>query len=120
MRNTPTQPSAATADLRPLTDSSLLAWKTIQRSLQGEDCIIDGSSLDIASVVAVAKLVSHRCSFQDHVRLTMISRYGIATKISTDDDITKRINDSVRMLRTHLDKGHVVYGRSNQCMDSYH
>jgi hypothetical protein len=62
MRDIPTQPSAATADLRPLTDSSLLAWKTIQRLLQGEDCIIDGSSLDIASVVAVAKSVSYRCS----------------------------------------------------------
>jgi phenylalanine ammonia-lyase len=63
MRDPSPQPSAATADLRSLTSSTLLTWKKLHRLLQGDDCIIDGSSLDIASVVAVAKLVSCRCSF---------------------------------------------------------
>jgi hypothetical protein len=55
--------------------------------------------------------------FPDHVRLTTISRYGTTTKLSTDDDIAKRTDDSVNMLRTHLDKGRVVYGKSYRCLD---
>jgi hypothetical protein len=51
--------------------------------------------------------------YPDHVCLTVMHRYGALAKLSTDDDITKRIDDSVRMLRTHLDQGHVVYGKSH-------
>jgi hypothetical protein len=58
--------------------------------------------------------------FSDQARLTIISRFGTTTKLSSNDDITKRIDDSVHMLRTHLDKGHVIYGRSNQYLDLYH
>ncbi|KAI4723667.1 phenylalanine ammonia-lyase [Aureobasidium sp. EXF-10727] len=80
-------------ETRPLIDSSLFAWRTIQKLLEDGDCIIDGNCLDIASVVAVAK-------------------YGISAQLSTDDDTHKRVDDSVRMLKTHLDSGHLVYGVS--------
>lgn len=107
---------ASTADLRPLTSSSLLAWKTIHRLLQGEDCTIDGSSLDIASVVAVAKSVPYFNLSRPRLS-NLVFRYGTSAKLSTDDVVTKRIHGSVRMLRTHLDQGHVVYGKSYRCLD---
>ena len=111
-RDLPPAHDAPTADLRPLINSSLLSWKTVCRLLQGETCIIDGSSLDIASVVAVAKSVLCSILFQTTFVLTVIFRYGTSVKLSTDDDVTRRIDDSVRMLRSHLDQGHVVYGKS--------
>ncbi|KAH0344751.1 phenylalanine ammonia-lyase, partial [Aureobasidium melanogenum] len=83
----------STADARPLISSSVLAWNVIEQLLQDEHRIIDGHSLDIASVVAIAK-------------------YGVLTQISTDTEIDKRMNDSVGMLRTHLASGHLVYGVS--------
>ncbi|CAD0097899.1 unnamed protein product [Aureobasidium mustum] len=79
-----------TADARPLISSSVLAWDALQDLLQDEQCTIDGSSLTIASVVAVAK-------------------YGVLTQLSNDDEIHKRMNDSVSMLKTHLNSGHLVY-----------
>ncbi|KAH0007747.1 phenylalanine ammonia-lyase, partial [Aureobasidium melanogenum] len=83
----------STAGARPLISSSVLAWNAIEKLLQDEHCIIDGRSLNIASVVAIAK-------------------YGVSTQISADTEIDKRMNDSVSMLRTHLDSGHLVYGVS--------
>ncbi|KAG9633832.1 phenylalanine ammonia-lyase, partial [Aureobasidium melanogenum] len=83
----------STADARPLINSSVLAWNAIEKLLQDEHCIIDGRSLNIASVVAIAK-------------------YGASTQISTDTEIDKRMSDSVSMLRTHLLSGHLVYGVS--------
>ncbi|KAG9600819.1 phenylalanine ammonia-lyase, partial [Aureobasidium melanogenum] len=83
----------STADARPLISSSVLAWNAIEKLLQDEQCIIDGRSLDISSVVAIAK-------------------YGVSTQISADTEIDKRMNDSVSMLRNHLDSGHLVYGVS--------
>ncbi|KAG9561612.1 hypothetical protein KCU97_g17543, partial [Aureobasidium melanogenum] len=80
----------STADARPLISSSVLAWNAIEKLLQDEQCIIDGRSLDISSVVAIAK-------------------YGVSTQISADTEIDKRMNDSVSMLRNHLDSGHLVY-----------
>ncbi|KAK6006119.1 hypothetical protein QM012_006529 [Aureobasidium pullulans] len=78
---------SSTAAARPLINSSVLAWNT------DEHCIIDGSSLDIAIVVAVAK-------------------FGVPAQISTDKELHKRMNDSVDMLRAHLVSGHIVYGVS--------
>ncbi|THW24662.1 phenylalanine ammonia-lyase [Aureobasidium pullulans] len=83
----------STTQSRPFINSGLTAWNNIQKFLQGDECIIDGSSLDIAGVVAVAK-------------------YGTPALLSTDDETRKRIDDSVGMLRTHLDSGHLVYGVS--------
>ncbi|KAG9692774.1 phenylalanine ammonia-lyase, partial [Aureobasidium melanogenum] len=83
----------STADARPLISSSVLAWNAIEKLLQDERCIIDGHSLNIASVVSVAK-------------------YAILTQISTDTEVDKRMNDSVSMLENHLSSGHLVYGVS--------
>lgn len=105
----------STADARPLISSSVLAWNAIEKLLQDERCIIDGHSLNIASVVAVAKSVSYCLSSTDHVRLTVNSRYGILTQISTDTEVDKRMDDSVSMLRTHLVSGHLVYGEPCTC-----
>ncbi|KAG9560809.1 phenylalanine ammonia-lyase, partial [Aureobasidium melanogenum] len=83
----------STADARLLISSSVLAWNAIEKLLQDEHCIIDGRSLNISSVVAVAK-------------------YGISTQISIDTEIDKSMKDSVSMLRNHLGSGHLVYGVS--------
>lgn len=47
----------STADARLLISSSVLAWNAIEKLLQDEHCIIDGRSLNLSSVVAVAKSV---------------------------------------------------------------
>lgn len=47
----------STTQSRPFINSGLTAWNNIQKFLQGDECIVDGSSLDIAGVVAVAKWV---------------------------------------------------------------
>ncbi|KAG9524012.1 phenylalanine ammonia-lyase, partial [Aureobasidium melanogenum] len=83
----------STADARLLISSTVLAWNAIEKLLQDEHCIIDGRSLNISTVVAVAK-------------------YGILTQISIDTEIDKSMKDSVSMLRNHLDSGHLVYGVS--------
>ncbi|KAG9674352.1 phenylalanine ammonia-lyase, partial [Aureobasidium melanogenum] len=83
----------STADARLLISSSVLAWNAIEKLLQDEHCIIDGRSLNLSSVVAVAK-------------------YGISTRISIDTEIDKSMKDSVSMPRNHLDSGHLVYGVS--------
>ncbi|KAH0381342.1 phenylalanine ammonia-lyase, partial [Aureobasidium melanogenum] len=83
----------STADARLLISSTVLAWNAIEKLLQDEHCIIDGRSLNIPTVVAVAK-------------------YGILTQISIDTEIDKSMKDSVSMLRNHLDSGHLVYGVS--------
>ncbi|KAI5273821.1 phenylalanine ammonia-lyase [Aureobasidium subglaciale] len=83
----------STTQSRPLANTSLLSWKKLGTLLQGKQCIIDGNTLDIAGVIAVAK-------------------YGMPAFISTDDVTRKRIDDSVHMLKRHLDSGHLVYGVS--------
>jgi hypothetical protein len=47
----------STADARLLISSTVLAWNAIEKLLQDEHCIIDGRSLNIPTVVAVAKSV---------------------------------------------------------------
>ncbi|KAI5200732.1 phenylalanine ammonia-lyase [Aureobasidium subglaciale] len=79
--------------LRPLTSTSVLSWNKLDTLLRDKQCVIDGSTLDIAGVIAVAK-------------------YGMPAFISTDDVTRKHIDDSVRTLRRHLDSGHLVYGVS--------
>lgn len=105
-----------TADARPLISSSVLAWDALEDLLQDEHCTIDGSSLTIASVVAVAKSVQCYPSLTDHVCLIVRYRYGVLKQLSSDEEIQKRMNDSVSMLRTHLKSGHLVYGESYTCL----
>ncbi|KAE8350256.1 L-Aspartase-like protein [Aspergillus coremiiformis] len=52
---------------------------------------VDGVSLDISAIVAVAY-------------------YGCIPKITTDPTVRERIEASVQVLRHHLDKGYHVYG----------
>lgn len=66
MESSPEQ-DISTADARPLIRSSVSAWNAIERLLQDEHCIIDGHSLDIASVFAVVKSACWSPFCTDHV-----------------------------------------------------
>lgn len=73
-------------------DSTLDTWTRLQNLKKGkEKIILDGNSLDIASLVAVA-------------------RYGIKPEISKDEDLARRINLSVDALAEYLSHKYVVYG----------
>ncbi|KAF5234278.1 hypothetical protein FAUST_7738 [Fusarium austroamericanum] len=73
-------------------DSTLDTWTRLQNLKKGkEKIILDGNSLDIASLVAVA-------------------RYGIKPEISKDEDLARRIDLSVDALAEYLSHKYVVYG----------
>ncbi|KAF7548773.1 hypothetical protein G7046_g8555 [Stylonectria norvegica] len=72
--------------------STLDIWRRLQDIKSGKSKIVlDGNSLDIASVVAVA-------------------RYGAKPEISSDKELAKRIQLSVDALENYLAKKWVVYG----------
>lgn len=37
-------------------------------------------------------------------------RYGVRTELTQSDDFKTRIQDSVDVLKTHLEEGHIIYG----------
>ncbi|KAF5025588.1 hypothetical protein F66182_2332 [Fusarium sp. NRRL 66182] len=72
--------------------STLDTWKQMQRYKEGTDeVVLDGNSLDIASVVAVARCL-------------------VKPTISRDDKLRKQIDLSVRALQEYLEQKYVVYG----------
>ncbi|KAH7239186.1 L-Aspartase-like protein [Fusarium tricinctum] len=74
------------------TESTRNTWKRLQSLKKGDDkIIIDGNSLDIASLVAVA-------------------RYGVKPEISKDKELARRIALSVDALAEYLSHKYVVYG----------
>ncbi|KAI9927687.1 hypothetical protein ASPWEDRAFT_31749 [Aspergillus wentii DTO 134E9] len=66
-------------------------WQRMQHLLARQEIQVDGTSLDIAAVTAVAY-------------------HGCVPKLSTNPAVIERIEASVRVLKGHLDKGHFVYG----------
>ncbi|KAF4972451.1 hypothetical protein FSARC_1018 [Fusarium sarcochroum] len=73
-------------------ESTLGIWKRLQNLKDGKDKIIlDGNSLDIASLIAVA-------------------RYGVKPEISDDKELARRIALSVDALAEYLSHKYVVYG----------
>ncbi|KAI1058775.1 hypothetical protein LB507_003851 [Fusarium sp. FIESC RH6] len=73
-------------------ESTLTIWARLQNFKEAkEKIILDGKSLDIASVVAVA-------------------RYGVKPTISQDEDLAHRIALSVDALAEYLSHRYVVYG----------
>ncbi|KAH7179359.1 L-Aspartase-like protein [Fusarium flagelliforme] len=73
-------------------ESTLATWIRLQNFKKGkEKIILDGNSLDIASLVAVA-------------------RYGVKPTISQDEDLARRIALSVDALAEYLSHKYVVYG----------
>ncbi|GKU03249.1 phenylalanine ammonia-lyase [Fusarium langsethiae] len=73
-------------------ESTLDTWTRVQDLKKGKDKIVlDGNSLDIASIIAVA-------------------RYGVKPEISKDEELAHRINLSVDALAEYLSHKYVVYG----------
>ncbi|KAK8165583.1 putative phenylalanine ammonia-lyase [Phyllosticta citrichinensis] len=69
------------------------AWSKIQsnRTNKGSSVVLDGESLDVASLVAVAK-------------------YGSMPELDRSPKTLERIDKSVEMLKKHLERGDLVYG----------
>ncbi|KAF1991970.1 putative phenylalanine ammonia-lyase [Aulographum hederae CBS 113979] len=86
-----------TREVSPARQTTSHAAKTLQSWLQLQDLrnasevTVDGQTLDIPSVVAVAK-------------------YGALATLDKTPEVTERIQASVDMLRSYLDQGHMVYG----------
>ena len=80
--------------LGAINDTFLSHWSDISAKLRGvavnEE--IDGKSLDLATVIAVA-------------------RYGAASHLS--DESIKAVVKSAQMVQDSIDKGEVVYGETN-------
>lgn len=69
------------------------AWSKLQsnRTKSPPPVVLDGESLDIASLVAVAK-------------------YGSMPELDRSPKTLDRIEKSVEMLKRHLERGDLVYG----------
>ncbi|GAB7347133.1 hypothetical protein MBLNU459_g3257t1 [Dothideomycetes sp. NU459] len=89
----PSSDRSAAANMTPanLTSSTIKNWRRLEQLLEGSECVLDGTALDIASVVGVAK-------------------YGAPTVLSNSPAMIARIDQSVELLRKHLKDGHLVYG----------
>ncbi|KAJ3499437.1 hypothetical protein NLG97_g330 [Lecanicillium saksenae] len=74
------------------TSTALSLWNTIQYSKkESRDVIVDGQTLSLADVIAVAY-------------------YGAPAKLSEDNGIRERLDDSVKTLNNCLRQQHVIYG----------
>ncbi|PHH60731.1 hypothetical protein CDD81_1313 [Ophiocordyceps australis] len=74
------------------TAATLQTWRRVRQLKTGQDkLVLDGDSLDMAGVVAVA-------------------RHGVAATISDSDEVAGRVEASVRALEECLGRGWVVYG----------
>ncbi|KAF3358738.1 hypothetical protein VDGD_10058 [Verticillium dahliae] len=70
---------------------ALKTWKKLQDLKAGTSIALDGRSLDVASVVAVA-------------------RHGLVPHIKEDPQLKERLQQSIDVLNSHLDHDWVIYG----------
>jgi len=91
----PTPPLTREASPRRLTKThsgtTYESWKILQSHRQSGEVTLDGYSLDIPSIFAVAK-------------------HGVTPALDKSPDVLERIDASVKMLRAYLEKGYMVYG----------
>ncbi|KAL3480709.1 L-Aspartase-like protein [Aspergillus californicus] len=71
--------------------TTLYTWNRLQELNKDRKVELDGTQLDIPSVVAVA-------------------RYDCVPKITQDPVVIERIDESIRILKDRLDNGYSVYG----------
>lgn len=83
-------------------------WERIQSFINGEQVRIRGDTLDIASVVAVARYVLS--PMRSCCRSSVYYRYGCQPELDDSPELVKRVGDSVHMLDEYLRKGYNVYG----------
>ncbi|EEY22056.1 phenylalanine ammonia-lyase [Verticillium alfalfae VaMs.102] len=70
---------------------ALKTWRKLQDLKAGTSMALDGRSLDVASVVAVA-------------------RHGLVPHIKEDAHLKERLQQSINVLNSHLDHDWVIYG----------
>ena len=84
----------------------------IHNVIRSQLVIIDGESLDIASVIAVSKSISP--SFETCVQFSLIldtnRRHGIPPKLNGSHALRNRIQESVSTLNRLLEEGQTIYG----------
>ncbi|KAF5859604.1 hypothetical protein ETB97_002633 [Aspergillus alliaceus] len=78
-------------DFRTHLQAACHARQRLETILRDGGVEVDGASLDISAIVAVAY-------------------YGCIPRITTDPAVLERIEASVQVLRDHLDKGYHIYG----------
>lgn len=91
----------------------LSQWNSLRALLDQKLRVpLQGDSLDLASLVAVARYDAPRAFLEaGDVSANLDPRYG--TKASIDDlpqDVIEKIHASVQCLQNALDQGHSVYG----------
>lgn len=91
--------------------TTIAHWKTLVGKIQkvGTESPIDGKSLSIATVVAIARFVIHQIVHKLWLA-DQFSRYGALGYL--DDSTVKKIDEGARAIQSSLEEGNVIYGKS--------
>ena len=84
------------------------SWKNVQKLIEQGHLVIDGTSLDSAGVMAVARLVNYVLvrTIGDLIYL----RHECVPRIKQSDRVIKGVEDIVSTLHNYLSKGYFLYG----------
>ncbi|KAJ5776375.1 uncharacterized protein N7511_001386 [Penicillium nucicola] len=86
-----TAPPVVSSHPTPHKDETLASWESIESLVDKGSVDVDGETLDIASVVAVA-------------------REGCGAEVSRDAKVTKRVEAGIETFNDYLNKGYCIYG----------
>lgn len=102
-------------DMAPISHSeshtltTLSHWRTFVKKVSslGTETAINGQSLSIATIVAVARLVTSR-PIEDIWRANQTIRYGALAHL--DHSTVEKIEEGARAISSSLEKGGIIYG----------
>jgi hypothetical protein len=88
--------------------TQLTHWESFTRKIQtkNKDVCINGRSLDLASVIAVARLVNLFTSYNSLGLL--FSRH--CSSIRIDETVVQPMEKSAKVVQDSLEKGETIYG----------
>lgn len=88
------------------------SWARLQTLKACKQVEIDGETLEVASVVAVAKYVSIQAfgAIVVGVSTKRFNRHGCQPCLNCSNDLTEKIEKSCKALEIYLDKGYTAYG----------
>ena len=94
------------------------SWARLQTLKVRKRVEIDGESLEVASVVAVAKYVSTQAfgAMVAGVYTKLFSRYDCEPSLDCSRDLTEKIEKSCKALEIYLDKGYTAYGNHSRAL----
>lgn len=101
--------TSATASSALHSARTFAQWSQLQSLIRRKNIVIDGESLSISGLVAVARLVI--CpSVSRWTNGQVLYRYGCEPNLDQSPSVVRRIEESVATLQGYLDEGYSVYG----------